>query len=87
MMAVTPGAVHMECQNRSEPILPLKRLEHLKGVNSGLWWFADYPDQVISCPSAGSRETGERFIKAMAGDFAGSLGKIKAQRRMGLFQN
>ncbi|MDR1175386.1 MAG: creatininase family protein [Treponema sp.] len=86
MQAITPEAVRMEYQTLAEPILPLKRLEHLPGIYSGLSWFADYPNQVIGCPSAGSRETGEAFIKAMAVDLAESLKKIKDDTSMALLK-
>jgi creatinine amidohydrolase len=77
MMAIVPQSVHMEYQKIPEPILPLKRLEKLKDITSGFWWYADYPDHVIGCPSAGSKETGEQFLKAMAKDLAVSIKKIK----------
>ena len=82
VMAVAPDAVKMENHTYPEPILPKGRLTHLKGVTSGLNWYADYPEQVVGAPSAASAETGAQLIDAMVHDLADTLRKIKSDTEM-----
>ena len=82
MLAVAPGAVKMANQKLPEPILPKGRLNHLKGVTSGLNWYADYPEQIVGTPSAATAETGAQLIGAMVHDLAGTLRKIKDDTEM-----
>ena len=82
MLALMPGAVKMENQKFPEPILPQKRLAHLPGVTSGLWWYADYPEQVTGAPSAAAAEKGAQLLDALIHDLADTLRKIKTDTVM-----
>lgn len=82
MMAIAPDSVKLEYQTLPEPILPLNRIKHLKGITSGLWWYADYPQQVVGCPSAATRDKGEAFLSGMVANVAEALRKIKDDTTM-----
>ena len=78
MMAAAPGTVKPEYQRFQEPIEPIGNLNHLKGIHTGLWWYALYPEQVSGSPSAGTREKGEIALNAAVEDLVENLRIVKA---------
>jgi creatinine amidohydrolase len=47
------------------------------GVHSGMWWYADYPENIVGWPSLATREKGEQLLEAYGKDFAVVLKAIK----------
>jgi creatinine amidohydrolase len=78
VMAIAPDTVNMEYQCFDEPIEPKVDLSHIKGVHTGLWWYAMYPEQVVGCPSKASPEKGKIALDAAILDIAEKLTAIKA---------
>lgn len=76
-MAGAPGRVRLEQQPFAEPIRPMNRMEHLPGVSSGLWWYADYPENVTGCPSLASQEKGQAVMEVEIQAIARVLRTIK----------
>lgn len=76
-MAAIPGTVKMEYQRFEEPILPNKKLDHLKGVHTALWWYDLYPEHVSGTPSAATPEKGEAALDAAAKDIAERIRAVK----------
>lgn len=79
-MSCLPGRVKLENQPYPEPIEPLNRMSHLKGVYSGLWWYADYPENVTGCPSLASEEKGKKALAIEAPAIARLLKTIKEDK-------
>ncbi len=86
MMAAVPGTVKMEYQRFEEPVLPRKELDHLKGVYTGLWWYAMYPENVTGTPSAATPEKGEIALTAAAEDLADIIRAVKADTTLPAMQ-
>lgn len=68
-MGCCPDLVKFEYNRFEEPIPNMHKLDHLKGIHSGLWWYAMYPENVGGTPSAATEEKG----KVMRGIYADAL--------------
>lgn len=70
-MACCPGTTKLEYAPK-ESVEALNRFKHLReyGINNALWWYADYPDNVVGDPSYASEEKGKAamdiLVKALA---------------------
>jgi len=80
------GAVKMEQQCFPEPILPKVDLSHLKGVHTGLWWYAMYPENVAESPSKATKEKGEVMLNAAVAELAKKLKAIKEDKTVPALQ-
>jgi len=61
---------------------PMGRLAHLKGVVTGVSWYADFPDHYAGNASQGSREKGERLKELYVGALAEQLAAVKRDGRV-----
>lgn len=77
ILSIAPEAVRMDQQRFPEPILPQRRLEKIKGVKTGTWWYDMYPEHVSGTPSAATAEKGSRLIEAAAKDLARRIRAVK----------
>ncbi len=70
-MACCPGKTKLEYAPE-RPVEPLNRFSHLKenGVNNALWWYADYPENVVGDARYATEEKGkivmDIYVKALA---------------------
>jgi creatinine amidohydrolase/Fe(II)-dependent formamide hydrolase-like protein len=70
-MACCPGKAKLEYAPQ-QPVEPLKRFQHLReqGINNALWWYADYPQNVVGNASYATEEKGKTvmdiYVKALA---------------------
>lgn len=80
IMAVRPELVHMDKVPAGSEGNPRGRLKELRdaGIQTGIWWYADFPTHYQGDASTATAETGERFFDAMAQALAGQLKLIKA---------
>jgi len=77
MLAIAPEAVRMDQQRFAEPILPGHKLEKIKGVQTGTWWYDMYPEHVSGTPSAATAGKGQQVIEAAARDLARRIKAVK----------
>lgn len=79
MLAMRPDLVH---QDRVVPEdgKPRDRLSTLRkaGVQTGIWWYADFPTHYSGDAAPADAEAGERMLDAMAEFLAGAIRAIKA---------
>ena len=78
IMECAPDTVKMEYQRFDEPISPLKRTNHLGGVSTSFWWYADYPENVTGTPSAATREKGAKLMDIRVKALVRAIKTIKA---------
>lgn len=78
-MACCPGKARLDLAG-SEPVLAQGKLDHLKqaGVHSALWWYADWPQNVVGLPAAATEEKGRRAVEIMVGATARTIAAVKA---------
>ena len=62
-----------------EPVKPLKRFKHLheNGVNNALWWYADYPENVVGDPKYASEEKGRIAVEIYTRSLARAIKAVK----------
>lgn len=77
MLAIAPEAVRMDQQRFAEPILPGHKLEKIKGVQTGTWWYDMYPEHVSGTPSAATAGKGQQVIEAAVRDLARRIKAVK----------
>jgi len=77
VMAAQPGSVKLEYQCFPEPIRPRPLLDHLDGVYTGLWWYAEYPENVTGSPSKATYEKGMQQLEEISRAVAGRIRAIK----------
>jgi len=77
-MACCPGKVKLEYAPQ-QPVLPQKRFKHLKdvGVNNALWWYADYPENVVGNASYASEEKGKVILDIYSKSLARAIKCVK----------
>ncbi len=78
-MACHPGTTRLDLAG-TEPVLAGHRLDHLKqaGVHSPLWWYADWPQNVVGLPAAATEEKGKKAVELMAGAVSRAIAAVKA---------
>jgi len=62
------------------PALPLKRMEHIPGTYTGIWWYSDYPDYLAGDPKHASDEKGRALLELYVDSFAKYIAGVKADR-------
>lgn len=77
-MACQPGTVKLEYAPE-QPVRPLGRFEHLKekGVHNALWWYADYPENVVGAPKLATEEKGRAVLDLYAASLARAIRAVK----------
>lgn len=77
-MACCPGLVRLDL-TPDQVMDPLNRFSHLrpKGIHNALWWYADYPQNVVGQPAAATEEKGKKAVDIMVTAIARSLRIIK----------
>lgn len=58
----------------------LKRLEPLKGVYTGIWWYASFPNHYAGEGKYGSREIGEKELNHQAERLVKVIREVKADK-------
>lgn len=81
-MACVPPDINFGNQIFTEPIKPLGRLKHLKGISSALGWYADYPENVTGNPSRASKEKGNAALDCFVEAAARTFKNIKRDTEM-----
>lgn len=73
-MACKPGLVKLDLVGE-EPYQAQKRFSHLRdqGIHNALWWYADYPHNVVGTPSLASEEKGRITVDLMVEGVARGL--------------
>jgi creatinine amidohydrolase len=77
-MACCPGKAKLELAPE-EPVRPLQRYRHLQdnGVKNALWWYADYPRNVVGDAGPASEEKGRVVLDIYAGALARAIKAVK----------
>ncbi len=77
-MACCPGKTKLELAPK-EAVKPLKRFKHLheNGVNNALWWYADYPENVVGDPKYASEEKGRIAVEIYTRSLARAIKAVK----------
>ncbi len=78
-MVSRPDLVHME-RAATESGADRNRLDLPKGVYTGIWWYAKFPDHYAGDGSVATRELGEFDMKASAANIANAIRAIKADQ-------
>lgn len=86
-MACRPGKVKLDL-SPEVPVEPLRRTAHLAeaGVKTALWWYADYPQNVVGSAKKATREKGEAALEMMVAAAARGLAAIKADETVPALQ-
>jgi creatinine amidohydrolase len=79
MLAVRPDLVHQEAAT-SQSGEDLKRLGNLKGVYTGIWWYASFPNHYAGEGKYGSREIGEKELNHQAEQLVKVIREVKADK-------
>jgi len=79
MLAVRPDLVHQEAAT-TQSGEDLKRLESLKGVYTGIWWYASFPNHYAGEGKYGSREIGEKELNHQAEQLVNVIREVKADK-------
>ncbi len=61
----------------SRPANPKGRLDHLKGLATGVSWYADFPEHLAGDASRASREKGERLKELYVSALADQIAAVK----------
>lgn len=79
ILSIRPDLVDMQKVPTDGEGKARNRLEKLReaGVQTGLWWYADYPTHYQGDAAPATPETGERFFDAMAEALANAVRVIK----------
>ncbi len=77
-MACCPGKTKLEYAPL-EPVVPLNRFDHLKdkGVHNALWWYADYPENVVGDASFATEEKGRVVMEIYTNALARAIKAVK----------
>lgn len=80
MLATRPDLVDMQQVPATDESRALNRLQALRevGVQTGIWWYADYPTHYAGDASPATTEVGERLLDTMAREVARAVRAIKA---------
>lgn len=79
IMAMRPDLVDMQKVPADDEGDALNRLQALReaGVQTGMWWYADYPTHYAGDASTASADAGERILDALAQALARSIRAVK----------
>jgi creatinine amidohydrolase len=80
MLALRPDLVDMSKIPQDGEGKARGRLQTLReaGVQTGIWWYADYPTHYSGNAAHGTPEAGERILDAIAQSVARAVRAIKA---------
>jgi|SRR4051794_15481434 len=78
-MISRPDLVHMD-RAGSESGADRNRLDLPKGVYTGIWWYAKFPDHYAGEGAAATKELGEFDMKAAAANIANVIRAVKADQ-------
>lgn len=76
IMALHPESIHME-QLPKEPAFALGRLSELKNAYTGIWWYADYPENYTNDAHEASSEKGRRILDVHVKSLAECIRHVK----------
>lgn len=77
MLTAHPDLVHMDEARRLPPAWGEGRLSHLKGVFTGIGWYANFPDHYAGDGAVGSADRGRQTLEASVSFVAQTLRGIK----------
>jgi creatinine amidohydrolase len=79
IMVIRPDLVRKDALKSDGEGMPLNRLKELrdKGIDVGVWWYADYPTHYCGDGTLASAEKGERMLAARAVALARAIRAIK----------
>ena len=86
VMISRPDLVHMD-RVSSESGADLNRQDLPKGVYTGIWWYAKFPEHYAGDAAAANRALGEFDMKAWAEDIANVIRAVKADQASLRLQN
>ena len=77
-MACCPGKTRLDLAPE-ESVEPLGRFKHLRdnGIHSALWWYADYPENVVGDPAYASEEKGKMALSIYVDALARRIKLVK----------
>lgn len=78
-MVSRPDLVHQD-RSAEESGADLNRLDLPRGVYTGIWWYAKFPNHYAGDGAAATKELGEFDMKAWADNIAGAIRAIKADQ-------
>jgi len=79
ILAVRPDLAHQEVAT-TQSGEDLKRLESMKGVYTGIWWYASFPNHYAGEGRYGSREIGEKELNHQAEQLVKVIREVKADK-------
>lgn len=79
ILSIRPDLVHRDQLRADGEGMPQGRLQSLRelGINTGIWWYADYPTHYCGDGTPATAEKGERYLAARARALAQALRVIK----------
>ena len=77
-MACCPGTVRLDLAPEAS-VEPLGRFRHLRnqGIHNPLWWYADYPENVVGDPKLASEEKGAVCLDLYVNALARQIKRVK----------
>lgn len=80
ILAIRPDLVRHDALKSDDEGNPLGRLKSLRerGVDMGIWWYADHPSHYCGDGSYGTAEKGDRWLNSRAAMLADTIRAIKA---------
>lgn len=80
MLALRPDLVKMEAIGGDGT--PRKRMAHLQGASSGIWWYADFPDHYAGDGAYGTAEKGRAMFEYETEQLADLIRRVKADTQV-----
>ncbi len=82
ILSIRPDLVHKDKLKADTEGMPLERLKTLrdKGVDTGIWWYADHPTHYRGDGSPATAAKGERLLAARASALAEVIQLVKADQ-------
>jgi creatinine amidohydrolase len=77
MLVARPDLVHMDQARQNPPAWSEARLKHLKGVFTGIHWYANFPDHYAGDGAPATEAKGEKSVEAMVAFIAEAIRSVK----------
>ena len=78
VMSAEPGSVDFSLLETTDTIYPLGRSKHLGRINTGFYWYSDYPDHQTGTPTRATKEKGDQLMEIYINRLVEDIKAIKA---------
>ncbi|MBN1458830.1 MAG: creatininase family protein [Armatimonadetes bacterium] len=86
ILAIRPELVKLKLAGKEDSSAQ-KRLQHLPGVTTGIWWYADFPNHYAGDAQKASIELGERVLEATVAGLVDVIGGVKKDTAVAQLQD